>query len=45
MTTWQFNVRHWYWPWHTSSYDMDFDLYAHFAGIGPFQFHWWSKKS
>lgn len=41
----QINWRVWYWPWHTSKKDDDFEgVYSHFAGVGPFQFHWYSKS-
>ena len=41
---WQYNWRVWQWPWHRKRFDADFEIYAHFAGIGPFQFHWWHHR-
>jgi hypothetical protein len=38
------NWRLWHWPWHSKRYDEHYKIYAHFAGFGPFQFHWWSKR-
>lgn len=37
----------WYWPWHVKTYEGICgweSVYSHFAGIGPFQFHWYSKR-
>lgn len=42
--TWQFNWKVWRLPWHRKRFDTDFEIDAHFAGIGPFQFHWWSRS-
>lgn len=36
--------RSWAWPWHEASFDKDFNIWFHFAGIGPLQFHWYSNK-
>lgn len=49
---WQVNWKSWRWPWHTAelvSYYTTWELYnfvywSHFAGIGPFQFHWNSSQ-
>lgn len=38
------NPLKWHWPWHTSSLDDDYNIYAHFAGFGPWQFHWWASS-
>lgn len=40
----QFNWKCWHWPWHRSYFDRDYKIYAHFAGFGLFQYHWWSSK-
>lgn len=41
--SWQFNILCWRLPWHRKSLDRDYGLFSNFAGVGPFQFHWWSK--
>lgn len=47
---WQVNWKVWHWPWHSSSVENlelgDYGPYyrSHYAGIGPFQFHWYSSK-
>jgi hypothetical protein len=36
------NWKIWHWPWHSKSYDEDCDVWFHTAGIGPFQWSWYS---
>lgn len=38
------NWRVWHLPWHNVIYCSDDNIWAHFAGIGPFQFHWYSGR-
>ncbi len=42
----QTNWKVWHWPWHNVLVDHDYGiaLYSHFAGFGPFQFHWYSTS-
>lgn len=34
----------WSWPWWNKSYDDDYEIWSHFAGVGPFQFHWYGDR-
>lgn len=40
---WQFNMHAEHWWWHNKIYDTDYECWSHFAGIGPFQFHWYGR--
>jgi hypothetical protein len=45
----QINWKHWQWPWWHRELITDIFMgkretyYCNFAGIGPFQFHWYSS--
>jgi hypothetical protein len=36
-------VWRWNLPWHHSDLSTDYGIYSHFAGLGPWQFHWWAS--
>jgi hypothetical protein len=42
----QTNLKNWAWFWWAKpELDTDYNVWSHFAGFGPWQFHWYGERN